>query len=105
MRPDSDTISELIPQVLELARQAGERIVDVYQHGYDVAEKSDQTPLTTADLEAHRVIVDGLRALDFNVPVLSEESSAIPFEERHEWDTYWLVDPLDGTREFIKGNG
>ncbi|MBX2879469.1 MAG: 3'(2'),5'-bisphosphate nucleotidase CysQ [Granulosicoccus sp.] len=105
MCPDSEQIQRLTLSALGVAKQAGQRIVEVYQNGYEVTTKSDQTPLTTADLEAHRIIKDGLEALDFEVPVLSEESSAIPYEERHEWDTYWLVDPLDGTREFIKRNG
>lgn len=92
-------------QALALAKLAGERIVDVYEQGFDVSTKSDNTPLTTADIEAHHIIVDGLCELDLNIPVLSEESSGIPFSERNDWRTYWLVDPLDGTREFIKRNG
>lgn len=105
MSPDPDSFSQLTDDALEVARQAGVRIVEVYQNGFEVTEKSDKTPLTTADLEAHRIIKAGLEALEFKAPVLSEESSAIPYSERHEWDTYWLVDPLDGTREFIKRNG
>lgn len=105
MCPDSEQIQQLTSSALSVAKQAGDRIVEVYQDGFEVSTKSDNTPLTTADLEAHRIIKKGLEALEFEAPVLSEESSAIPYEERHEWDTYWLVDPLDGTREFIKRNG
>ncbi|MBX2825941.1 MAG: 3'(2'),5'-bisphosphate nucleotidase CysQ [Gammaproteobacteria bacterium] len=105
MSPDPDNISQLTLDVLNVARQAGDRICEVYRDGFEVSEKSDKTPLTTADLEAHRVIKAGLEGLEFKAPVLSEESSAIPYSERHGWDTYWLVDPLDGTREFIKRNG
>ena len=105
MLPDQEQIDRLIEAVLALSRQAGETILEVYQNGFEVTEKADHTPLTTADLEAHRIITAGLEALEFQAPVLSEESSAVPFEQRHGWETYWLVDPLDGTREFIKRNG
>jgi len=67
--------------------------------------KSDNTPVTTADIAAHNVIVDELQKLNPCLPVLSEESDGIPFEERHGWASYWLVDPLDGTREFLRRNG
>ncbi|MDO6459330.1 3'(2'),5'-bisphosphate nucleotidase CysQ [Granulosicoccaceae sp. 1_MG-2023] len=90
---------------LSQARMAGERILQVYENGYDVYTKEDHTPLTTADLAANRSIVDGLRRLVPNIPVLSEESCSVPFTERTDWNRYWLVDPLDGTREFIKRNG
>ena len=90
---------------LDQARLAGERILQVYENGYDVYTKDDDTPLTTADLAANRCIVDGLRRIVPDLPVLSEESSAVPFAERTDWSRYWLVDPLDGTREFIKRNG
>ena len=95
----------LMHEVLALARRAGERIVEIAAGSYEVSTKSDQTPLTTADMAAHHIIVDGLRALDPDLPVLSEESEEIPFAERHGWPRHWLVDPLDGTREFIRGNG
>ncbi|MCB1756844.1 MAG: 3'(2'),5'-bisphosphate nucleotidase CysQ [Gammaproteobacteria bacterium] len=102
---DAGQIEQLTFKALELAKRAGEKIVEVYETEFEVSIKSDNTPLTTADLEAHNIIVDGLRKLDLDVPVLSEESSGIPFSERNDWTTYWLVDPLDGTREFIKRNG
>lgn len=105
MLSEADQTEELISDVLNLAKRAGECILDVYQNGYEVTEKPDATPLTTADLEAHRLISDGLETLSFKAPLLSEESCSIPFEKRHGWKTYWLVDPLDGTREFIKRSG
>jgi len=88
-----------------VARMAGERIVEIYQHDYSVSYKSDQTPVTTADLAANRIIVEALEQLPEGYPVLSEESDTVPFSERHDWTHFWLVDPLDGTREFIRRNG
>lgn len=105
MCPETQSIPSLTEQVLSLAKTAGERISEIYRNGYDVTQKADCTPLTTADLEAHQVIIEGLATLAYKAPVLSEESCSISYEERTGWDTYWLVDPLDGTREFIKRNG
>lgn len=95
----------LLEPVVALAHEAGRRIMAIYEGGFSVAEKADRTPLTEADMAAHRTIVEGLRPLTPDIPVLSEESAEIPYEERVRWDTYWLIDPLDGTREFIKRNG
>ena len=94
-----------LPAVVDLARVAGERILSVYDGDFAVTRKDDRSPLTAADLASHHTIVDGLRALTPDIPVLSEESAAVPFAERATWTRYWLVDPLDGTREFIKRNG
>jgi 3'(2'), 5'-bisphosphate nucleotidase len=95
-----------ITQVLDLAYEAGKAILDIYEReDFGVQEKSDNTPLTMADLKAHQVICDGLTRLTPDVPILSEESTNIPYEERQSWKSYWLVDPLDGTREFIDRNG
>jgi 3'(2'), 5'-bisphosphate nucleotidase len=91
--------------VIDIARDAGKKILDVYITDFDVSHKHDNTPLTEADMAAHKTIVQGLQALDCDFPILSEESSHIGFSERSQWTTYWLVDPLDGTREFIKKNG
>jgi 3'(2'), 5'-bisphosphate nucleotidase len=97
----------LLEPVIDLARDAGRRIMDVYhQTGrFDITHKQDSTPLTEADIAAHTAIDAGLSILDPTIPVLSEESAEIPFSERQTWECYWLVDPLDGTREFIKRNG
>jgi 3'(2'), 5'-bisphosphate nucleotidase len=95
-----------IQAVINIARDAGEKIMEVYaRDDFGTRVKSDDSPLTEADLAAHHVIVDGLKALSADIPVLSEESSDIPWEQRQQWETYWLVDPLDGTKEFIKRNG
>lgn len=102
---DELDLNSLTLEVIALAKQAGEQIMSVYQGDFKVEEKADNTPLTTADLAAHNLIVKGLGELPINIPILSEESASIPFNERTGWETYWLVDPLDGTREFIKRNG
>jgi 3'(2'), 5'-bisphosphate nucleotidase len=91
--------------VLAIASIAGREILEIYDTEFEVESKDDQSPLTAADLAAHRVIVEGLAALTPSWPILSEESDEIPVSERQAWERYWLVDPLDGTREFVKRNG
>lgn len=92
--------------VVALARQAASRILAVYGTAFDVEHKDDRSPLTAADLAAHHCIVDGLARLTPHIPVLSEESAAeVPLATRRAWTRLWLVDPLDGTREFVKRNG
>jgi 3'(2'), 5'-bisphosphate nucleotidase len=88
-----------------IARGAGAAIMAVYAGDFAVERKADRSPLTEADLAAHRHIVDALAALTPGVPVLSEESAHVPWSERRGWRRFWLVDPLDGTREFVKRNG
>jgi 3'(2'), 5'-bisphosphate nucleotidase len=99
---------ELTPQNIEaltkIAVDAGHKILEIYAKDFTIYDKSDSSPLTEADLAAHHHIVDALTALS-DLPVLSEESSDISWEERKTWTHYWLVDPLDGTKEFIKKNG
>lgn len=89
----------------DIARAAGREILAVYDTDFDVTAKDDLSPLTQADLAAHRSIVAGLEELTPDIPVLSEESAEVPFSQRQAWDRYWLVDPLDGTKEFVKRNG
>lgn len=101
-RPD---LEALLKGVEPIAEEAGRAILAVYETDFDVEHKDDRTPVTQADMAAHRIIIERLRELAPDIEVLSEESSHIPFEERRRWDRYWLVDPLDGTREFIKRNG
>jgi 3'(2'), 5'-bisphosphate nucleotidase len=98
-------LQSILPSTIRLARQAGERIMAIYQQDFSVQRKKDESPVTEADMAAHAVIDDGLEEIADEYPVLSEESVSIPFEDRKRWETYWLVDPLDGTREFIKRNG
>ncbi len=96
---------ELIEPIVDLARKAGDAILEVYASDFDVQSKDDESPLTQADLAAHRRIIAGLAELTPDVPVISEESGLPPFAERSRWPTYWLIDPLDGTREFVNRNG
>ncbi|HEU4602555.1 MAG TPA: 3'(2'),5'-bisphosphate nucleotidase CysQ [Steroidobacteraceae bacterium] len=91
--------------IFDIAKRAGAAILDVYAGHFQVTDKADQSPLTIADLRSHEVITEGLRNLDPTIPVLSEEASSIAFEVRSTWKCYWLVDPLDGTREFVSRNG
>lgn len=91
--------------VIAIAREAAAAILAVYESGFAIQQKDDRSPLTAADLAAHRCIVEGLRALTPQLPVLSEESPPAAIAARRQWRTFWLVDPLDGTREFIKRNG
>ncbi len=95
----------LAPAILALAHRAGAAIMEVYERGFDVETKADGSPLTLADRRAHEVIVQGLATLTPDLPVLSEESRAVPYSERGSWQQFWLVDPLDGTKEFVKRNG
>lgn len=94
----------LLPPLFNAAVRAGAAIMKVYRHieEYDITLKEDQTPITEADREAHRVIRDYLGRT--RIPILSEEGRTMRYEERCNWELYWLVDPLDGTVEFIKGN-
>jgi len=94
-----------LEKIVAIAEAAGQAILDIYHKDFDIQEKEDKSPLTEADLAAHRLIVAELQKLEPRLPILSEESADIPFEERRRWLRYWLVDPLDGTKEFIKRNG
>ncbi len=98
--------STLIEPVISLAIDAAQQILKVYNTDFSVQQKEDHTPLTQADMAAHNTIVAGLSQLTPELPILSEESANISaYEKRQTWERYWLVDPLDGTREFIKRNG
>jgi len=95
----------LAAALIPVAEAAGDAIMRVYQAEFAVERKSDDSPLTLADLESQRVILAALAQLTPDIPVLSEESAAAPWNERSQWRELWVVDPLDGTREFIKRNG
>jgi 3'(2'), 5'-bisphosphate nucleotidase len=96
---------ELLDAVIEISRRAGREILDVYGSDFETRAKADNSPLTEADLRAHRLITAQLAGLSPSLPVLSEEAADIPFTERRAWNRYWLVDPLDGTKEFVSRNG
>lgn len=98
--------SELIAQLVELSRRAGEAIMAIYDQRdtYNIQHKTDDSPLTAADLASHQVIANALPQL-LDVPVISEEGEMPSLAERAGWESFWLVDPLDGTKEFIAGNG
>ena len=91
--------------VIDLTKAAGEKIMAIYAQDFEVDYKADSSPLTQADLASHHCIVDGLSELTPQIPVLSEESSEDEKLNRMSWETYWLIDPLDGTKEFVKKNG
>ena len=96
----------LLEAVRDLVRRAGEQVMAVYGRGEVAVErKSDDSPLTEADRAAHALIVPGLTALTPGIPVISEEGDLPPFEQRRGWTRFWLVDPLDGTKEFLHRNG
>ena len=96
---------ENIKSLIEISMMAGSAIMDIYETDFDFENKKDQSPLTKADIISHEIISRSLVKLSPNIPIISEESSTIPFSERIGWGDYWLVDPLDGTKEFIKRNG
>lgn len=92
-------------ELFNISLEAGKEILEVYAQDFDVEFKKDDSPLTQADRRAHESIMSGLNAIDPSIPVLSEEGREVPYRERREWNHFWLVDPLDGTKEFIKKNG
>jgi 3'(2'), 5'-bisphosphate nucleotidase len=98
-------LDRLLDDCLAIARQAGEAILEIYTSEFAVTRKDDDTPLTQADLAAHRLILERLGNLEPRLPCLSEESAQIPYSVRRSWTRYWLIDPLDGTKEFVKRNG
>jgi len=94
-----------IENIVAIARQAGDTIMDIYKKDFAVEYKGDNSPLTEADTAANKVICEALIELYPSIPILSEENKVIPYAERKEWGYFWLIDPIDGTKEFIKKNG
>jgi 3'(2'), 5'-bisphosphate nucleotidase len=96
-----------IPQdaLIDIVERAGAAILEVYEGDIEVTNKDDASPLTQADLAAHEIIVAGLKQATPDIPVVSEESAIPPYAQRSQWPSYWLVDPLDGTKEFVNRNG
>jgi len=110
MNPSLEITPALIAELIAVARRAGEAILAIYQqrdngnNSFDIQQKADMSPLTAADLAAHREIAQSLPQL-LPLPILSEEGEQPDYSVRAFWESYWLVDPLDGTKEFIAGNG
>jgi 3'(2'), 5'-bisphosphate nucleotidase len=98
-------LTALAEALMPVAARAGEAIMKIYDAGFEVQRKQDNSPLTLADLESQRIIIDALKELTPGIPILSEESAAAPWAQRQHWRQLWVVDPLDGTREFVKRNG
>ena len=98
-------LDQLAAALMPTVGQAGAAIMRIYDSAFSVQRKDDDSPLTQADLESQRVILAALAKLSPDIPVLSEESAQAPWQERRHWKELWVVDPLDGTREFIKRNG
>jgi 3'(2'), 5'-bisphosphate nucleotidase len=93
-----------IQDIVTIAKEAGKAIMHVYKQDFEVEYKQDNSPLTLADKKANEIIEDGLNQLSVNFPILSEEGKEIPYKDRKHWEYFWLVDPLDGTKEFVKKN-
>jgi len=98
-------MQQTLDQLVDISRRAGLEILDWYDGDMGITQKADDSPLTKADLASHKLIDAELTRLWPEIPVLSEESAEIPWETRQNWQQYWLVDPLDGTKEFINHNG
>jgi len=96
---------KLLNEVIDIAVQAGREIMEIYEKDFSIEYKDDNSPLTEADKHSNDVIIAGLKKLDRQYPILSEETRAVDYSIRKDWKTFWLVDPIDGTKEFIKKNG
>ena len=94
-----------LEKLIDIAAEAGEAIREIYHTEFQVSYKEDCSPLTMADQRSHAIILGRLTGLSPRFPVLSEEGRDIPYDERKKWEYFWLVDPLDGTKEFVKRNG
>jgi 3'(2'), 5'-bisphosphate nucleotidase len=105
LEPGLNLDQALLDQVIEISQRAGHAIMDVYRQGIEVTHKADDSPLTQADMASHHIILGALQQLTPDLPCLSEEDADIGFATRSGWGDYWLIDPLDGTKEFIKRNG
>ena len=97
-------LKSLVEPIVALAEDAGRAILEVYSTDFDVQSKDDESPITQADLASHRWIDAGLKSLTPDIPIISEEEGLPDFAERGQWQRYWLIDPLDGTKEFINRN-
>lgn len=98
-----NTISQLLQTAIQASIDAGKKILEIYETDFEVDYKEDESPLTQADKASNKVIMEYLNQID--IPIISEENKQLPHAERKNWEQFWMVDPLDGTKEFIKKNG
>jgi len=94
-----------LEKVVAIAQEAGDVIMEIYNRDFLVGYKYDKSPLTEADTKSNEIICEALAKIYPNIPILSEENKEVPYEERKDWEYYWCIDPIDGTKEFIKKNG
>ena len=94
--------SSILPEVLKIADAASEKVMSIYMTDFKVDYKADESPITAADIASHNVIVEGLSNLSEDIPILSEEGAEIPWSERKHWQRFWLIDPIDGTKDFTQ---
>ena len=94
-----------IEKIKSIAKEAGDAIMDIYQRDFQIDYKDDKSPLTEADTKSNEIICSALAELYPYIPIMSEENQTVPYEERKKWEYYWCIDPIDGTKEFIKKNG
>ncbi len=97
--------SSLLPDVIRVADEASAKVLRIYQSDFKVSYKEDESPITAADVASHEIIVKGLHNISRDIPILSEEGAQAPWEERRHWRRFWLVDPIDGTKEFTQRTG
>ena len=94
-----------IHKINSIAKKAGDEIMKIYQQDFEVDYKADNSPLTKADIKSNEIITESLKDLYPEIPILSEENKEVPYNIRKNWEYFWLIDPLDGTKEFVKKNG
>ena len=97
--------SSILPDVIKIADEASEKVLHIYQSDFKVGYKEDRSPITAADIASHDIIVKGLRNISRDIPILSEEGAEIAWEERKKWRRFWLIDPIDGTKDFTQRTG
>ncbi|WP_226595699.1 3'(2'),5'-bisphosphate nucleotidase CysQ [Marinobacter nauticus] len=97
--------SSILPDVIKIADEASEKVLHIYQSDFKVNYKEDHSPITAADIASHDIIVKGLRQISRDIPIFSEEGEEIPWEERKKWRRFWLIDPIDGTKDFAQRTG
>lgn len=98
-------LSSMLSEIIKVADEASTRVLHIYQSDFKVSYKEDESPITAADVASHETIIKGLRNISRDIPILSEEGAQSPWEERKHWRRFWLVDPIDGTKEFTQRTG